>query len=423
MTLAEPKVTVIMPTWGRGRHIAPSIRSVLAQELAEFELIVAGDACTDETAEVVAGFADPRLRWINLPERAGTQGGPNNAAIAAARAGIIAYIGHDDIWEPFHLARVHPLFEGPIRPDFVVSGLIAHRPPGIPEKSVSGIFTDDRAKHDHFFPPSCVAHRRDVVDRIGPWRNPMEIRAPVDEDFLLRAAAADLRFVSTGEVTVHKFTAAYRYLCYLRQESAEQEAMLVEMAAPGHAERIREMVEGARRQGGFMPRRTTNFDAYAPGEWARQSAARRGVQRDQTQPLGAGAVLRQMPDACGYDWSSRPVLGIRLHGRNPRPRFLLPFTARGPVRLRFRAYHPDRAALQALALRCNDTQVQARPGRVRPGALGWTTVYETVIALPSEGPSILEFQLSTALLRKLSLGPRQIGFGLGRLWLAPEPQG
>jgi glycosyltransferase involved in cell wall biosynthesis len=421
--MTAPRVTVIMATYNRGRFILPSVRSVLAQTMGELELLVIGDACTDDTGEVLAAIGDPRLSWINLPQRCGSQSGPNNAGIAAARSGIIAYLGHDDVWEPFHLARVYPLFQAPERPDFVVSGLIAHRPPGIPDKSVSGIFAEDRAKHDHFFPPSCFAHRRDVIDRIGPWRMPMDIRPPVDEDLLLRAAAADLRFVSTGEVTVHKFTAAYRYLCYLRPDSAEQEAMLAEMAAPGHAERVRQMVEGARRRGAFMRPRSTNFEAYAPGEWARQSAARRGAQRHLTQPLGTGAVVRQRPESCGHDWRDKPLLGIRLHGRNPRPRFLLPFTAEGPVLLRFRAHHPERAALQAVALHCNDAQVMAEPGRVWPGALGWMTVYRAVIALQREGPSVLEFQLSAALMRKLSLGPRQIGFGLGRLWLAPQDGG
>ena len=188
-----PLFSVVMATWGRGRHIVPSIESVLAQSFAGHELIVVGDMCEDDTAGVVADFAAQRVRWINLAERCGSQSGPNNAGIAAARGEIIAYLGHDDIWEPSHLAELARIFQVDDAPDFGVSGLINHRPKGVAGSGVMGIFTDDNAKHRHFFPPSCFAHRKTVIDRIGPWRMPTEVRAPVDEDLLLRAAAANLR--------------------------------------------------------------------------------------------------------------------------------------------------------------------------------------------------------------------------------------
>lgn len=111
MTAVPPKVSVIMATWGRGRHILPSVLSVLQQDFPDFELIVVGDACTDETEAVVTGIGDPRVRWMNQTERCGSQAGPNNAGIAAAQAEIIAYLGHDDLWEPNHLTMVARKFD------------------------------------------------------------------------------------------------------------------------------------------------------------------------------------------------------------------------------------------------------------------------------------------------------------------------
>ena len=40
--MTDPAVTVIMATWNRGRHILPSIRSVLDQTRPDFELLVVG---------------------------------------------------------------------------------------------------------------------------------------------------------------------------------------------------------------------------------------------------------------------------------------------------------------------------------------------------------------------------------------------
>lgn len=419
MTAPAPQVSVIMATWGRGRHILPSITSALQQDFRDFELIVAGDGCRDDTAGVVAAIADPRLRWINLATRVGSQSGPNNAGIAAAQGEIIAYLGHDDIWEPGHLTALMQGFAAPEAPDFVVSGLIAHPPAGIDRHFVKGIFTDDAAKHRYFFPPSSFAHRKPVLDQIGPWRLPMAIVAPVDEDLLIRAAQADLRFRSTLQVTVHKFTASYRYLSYLAQDSREQAEMLAEIAAPGHAGRLDGWVADARRQGTFMHELRRDFSRFAPGQLARQNAQRRGVVRQVALPLGAGAVLRQRPDFCAFDWADRPFLGMRRHALNPRPKFLLPVTATGGVGLQLRAFHPDPAALGPLRLTCNGLPVLARPTGLRRSIWGWTARYLADITLLPDCGSVLEFLLAPEQMRKLQIGPLARGFGIGTMRLRP----
>jgi glycosyltransferase involved in cell wall biosynthesis len=417
--MTEPLVSVIMATWGRGRHILPSVQSVLRQGFRDFELIVAGDACTDETEAVVAGIDDPRVRWINLTERCGSQAAPNNAGIAAARGQIIAYLGHDDIWEPAHLALVAKGFAGPDAPDFVVSGAISYMPEGVPGSIVRGLFAEDAAKHRHFFPPSSFAHRRDVSGRIGAWRMPLEVRAPVDDDFLMRAAAADLRFLSTGAVTVHKFTSAYRYLSYVRQSSIEQEAMLARMSMPGHAEQVAAVVREAQRLGTYLRPDARDYDRHGPGDLARMNAAKRGLLRPKLQPLGAGTVIRQRVENCAWDWRGRPLLGIRLHTLNPRPRLLLPFAAPGPVALTMRVVHPDRAAFGPLELACNDNPVTARPTGLRRSLWGWTARYRVVLRLLPDQPSVLTFHLSPEQRGQTILGPVRLGFGIGRMRLAP----
>jgi glycosyltransferase involved in cell wall biosynthesis len=419
MTGPAPLISVVMATWGRGRHVRPSIRSALQQDFRDFELIVAGDACDDETEQVVAEFADQGVRWINLASRVGSQSGPNNAGIAAARGSVIAYLGHDDIWEPSHLGLLAKGFAGDPRPDFVISGIIGYKPEGIPGCLVWGLFTEDSAKHLHFFPPSSMAHLKLVPDRIGPWRMPMDIPAPVDEDFLLRAAAADMRFVSTRVITVHKFTSAQRYLSYVRQESWEQEAMLARMTTPEHGARITALVEEAKRLRTFMPLRSRDFSHLSPGHIARENAVKRGLSRPELRELGDGATIRQRVEACALDWRNRPVLGIRFHSQNPRPRFLLPYSAHGPVLLRCRVVHHDRAAFGPIRLSVNDTEVEARPSRVRPSLWGWTAVYQAEIELLPGAPTILTFHLSSAQLRKLGAGRFLIGFGLGKLRLVP----
>ncbi len=106
-----PHVSVITATYNWSSVLRYAIESVLGQTPTDFEMLVVGDGCTDSSAEVVTSFNDPRLRWHNLPENTGHQSAPNNAGLAMARAEFIAYLGHDDLWYPIHLAKMVNMLE------------------------------------------------------------------------------------------------------------------------------------------------------------------------------------------------------------------------------------------------------------------------------------------------------------------------
>src|SRR5258706_7747204 len=99
-----PTVSVILPTFNWPSVLRYAIQTVLWQTFTDFELLVIGDCCTDNTAEVVHAFNDPRIRWHNLPQNSGNQSGPNNVGLELARADLIAYMHQDDLWMPNHLA-------------------------------------------------------------------------------------------------------------------------------------------------------------------------------------------------------------------------------------------------------------------------------------------------------------------------------
>jgi len=55
-----PTVSIIIATYNRSRVLRHAIESVRNSRFADWELIVVGDACTDDTAACVAAFGDPR---------------------------------------------------------------------------------------------------------------------------------------------------------------------------------------------------------------------------------------------------------------------------------------------------------------------------------------------------------------------------
>jgi len=108
----EPLVSILIATYNRAALLRDrSLRSCLNQTYQNIEIIVVGDACTDETAEMMAQVADPRVRFVNLEERgkypddphlrwmvAGTA--PVNHALSMARGDFITHLDDDDEHAP-----------------------------------------------------------------------------------------------------------------------------------------------------------------------------------------------------------------------------------------------------------------------------------------------------------------------------------
>lgn len=95
-----------MPAYNAQSHIAATVRSVLAQTFADWELLVIDDCSTDETAAIVQRFAasDERVKLIKLPKNRGAPAGPRNVGVQAATGEWIAFLDADDIWHPRKLA-------------------------------------------------------------------------------------------------------------------------------------------------------------------------------------------------------------------------------------------------------------------------------------------------------------------------------
>ncbi len=95
--MAEPFISVILPTHNRAALLRRSVASVLAQTHRNLELIVVNDASTDGTAAVLAAMRDPRLRIITH-SRSGGAAAARNAGLAAASGEYVAFQDDDDVW-------------------------------------------------------------------------------------------------------------------------------------------------------------------------------------------------------------------------------------------------------------------------------------------------------------------------------------
>jgi glycosyltransferase involved in cell wall biosynthesis len=99
--MAQPEVTVVIPTRDAWDLLPTTITSALEQEDVELEVVVVDDGSTDRTAAGLAGWAEsePRLRVYRVETSGGVAAG-RNRGIAEARGEWLAFLDHDDLWAP-----------------------------------------------------------------------------------------------------------------------------------------------------------------------------------------------------------------------------------------------------------------------------------------------------------------------------------
>jgi glycosyltransferase involved in cell wall biosynthesis len=220
-----PRVTVIIPTYNWSTVLPYSIGSVLDQTFTDFELLVIGDGCTDDSEAVVRAIDDPRVRWINIA-RTGHQSDPNNEGLRQARGEYIAYLGHDDLWLPHHLAVLVAALDA--------GADLAHsRVALIPPRGAIKVAPRE------WKPPTCVMHRRSVIERIGGWRDYRELNLPPDGDLWIRFEEAGCRVVFVERLTAIKFPAVWRTNVYRKRPCHEQAAWLARIRSRENLEMLK----------------------------------------------------------------------------------------------------------------------------------------------------------------------------------------
>lgn len=94
---STPLVSVVIPTYNHAKFLPESLRSVIEQSFTSFEIIVVNDGSTDNTAELLEGWAAAnRIRLIHQ-QNAG-QSRARNRGIAEARGKYVAFLDDDDFW-------------------------------------------------------------------------------------------------------------------------------------------------------------------------------------------------------------------------------------------------------------------------------------------------------------------------------------
>jgi glycosyltransferase involved in cell wall biosynthesis len=187
---------VIVPAYNSERYLGEALDSAFAQRYDPLEVIVADDGSTDGTARVARSY--PEVRLLSLAH--GGVSAARNAAIAASRGGLLAFLDSDDLWVPGKLDAQVGLLERNPHIGYCFTRMWNFLEPGhgapawvLPEgiDCVSCVST-----------LSSVVVRREVVDRVGDFDTALTWGG--DTDWILRAQVAGIPYASVPEVYLRR---------------------------------------------------------------------------------------------------------------------------------------------------------------------------------------------------------------------------
>ncbi len=108
-----PLVSILVPSYNHALYLRACLDSVLAQDFADWELILIDDGSTDESLEIARSYVDPRVRVEANATNLGTYGALERA-LGMANGGLVAVLNSDDFWAPRKLReQVHALERHP----------------------------------------------------------------------------------------------------------------------------------------------------------------------------------------------------------------------------------------------------------------------------------------------------------------------
>src|SRR5262245_3821456 len=108
MTLSMPPTSVLIATRDRPQALARCLKSVLANDYCDFDVVVIDQSSTDASEDVVRSFDDMRLRYRRL--QSSGLSAARNAAIEEATGRIVAFTDDDCTVPPGWLRKIAEVF-------------------------------------------------------------------------------------------------------------------------------------------------------------------------------------------------------------------------------------------------------------------------------------------------------------------------
>ena len=179
-----PRVSVVMPAYRSAPFVDETIRSVLAQTYADYEVVIADHSSDDGTQAVLDTFADePRVRLLSPTPAGGGAEANWNRVSEAATGEYLKLLPADDLLRPNALEQQvlaldrHPsaVLAASSRSMITETGAVLLAERGLPGSLIGlhpgamAIRTTVRSGTNVFGEPGAVLLRRAALEKAGWW--------------------------------------------------------------------------------------------------------------------------------------------------------------------------------------------------------------------------------------------------------------
>ncbi len=115
--MTNPTFAILIPAHNEAADIRRTLDSALAVRPANRQIVVIDDASTDNTPQIVEGYADRGVRLVRMPANHGVAAA-RNEGLRATDAGVVVILNADVILPPDIIERLQPHYANGA--DFVV---------------------------------------------------------------------------------------------------------------------------------------------------------------------------------------------------------------------------------------------------------------------------------------------------------------
>jgi glycosyltransferase involved in cell wall biosynthesis len=227
-------ILVVLPTFNRSNVLRLAIDSILAQTATDWRLLVIGDACTDDSEQVVqrlqAEHPTRAIEWINRAHNFGNMALPINEATELGlqrwpMCRFIALCSHDDLWMPQHLQDLSTLLEQGA--DFAASAYFEHVQSfdSAPQAGSLCLRHVSPAAYSPFLAPltmSAWMYRVSLWRKVGGWRPPAQLYESPSNNWRFRAWYAGARMALSAMPSLIVVNSVLRAQSYLARSDHEQ---------------------------------------------------------------------------------------------------------------------------------------------------------------------------------------------------------
>lgn len=227
--MVQPLISIITATFKGSHFLVHSIPSVINQDYQNWELIVVGDGCTDETEQVVNSFGDSRIHFFNLEKNSGQQATPNNFGMSKAKGQFIAFLNQDDLFFPDHLSKSLEEIQKS-EADFVIvpgvkvmSSKKEEFEKGNFQVQLCSVHPDGRYSTNVFSVASTWFFKEELIQKLGPWKLEQELYITPSQEWIFRASRLGIRFHFPKRVGVLVILSGERKNSYLNKFSHEHD--------------------------------------------------------------------------------------------------------------------------------------------------------------------------------------------------------